>query len=223
MKERGIIKKLSISDTPDKQDLASGVLGGLADAAGVGDLADAAMEAGSTAMEAANAASSVGGGAAAGALDSLTGGAVSAVTNAASTVGSAVDTATAAADAAKDAADQAKNAANQLNQVAGNIPGVGGVAVPGVPGTATDKTVEMVAESDYEFVVKAAKKYNYEFFVSGGNVYFRKAKEYGDLTGHRNEKRRCGIQCDRAGRKGGGAQHRCRKGFPDRKFRQTEK
>ena len=178
MKERGIIKKLNISDTPDKQDLASGVLGGLADAAGVGDLADAAMEAGSTAMEAANAASSVGGGAAAGALDSLTGGAVSAVTNAASTVGSAVDTATAAADAAKDAANQAKNAANQLNQVAGNIPGVGGVAVPGVPGTATDKTVEMVAESDYEFVVKAAKKYNYEFFVSGGNVYFRKAKEY---------------------------------------------
>lgn len=40
----------------------------------------------------------------------------------------------------------------------------------------TDKTVEMVAESDYEFVVKVAKKYNYEFFVLGGIVYFRKAK-----------------------------------------------
>ena len=181
MKERGIIKKLNITDTPDKQDLAGGVLGGLADAAGVGDLADAAMDAGSAAMEAANAASSVGGGAAAGALDSLTGGAVSSVTNAASTVGSAVDTATAAADAAKDAANQAQNAAAQLNQVAGNIPGVGGVAVPGVPGTATDKTVEMVAESDYEFVVKAAKKYNYEFFVSSGNVYFRKAKDYSEV------------------------------------------
>lgn len=181
LKERGVIKKLNITDTPDKQDLASGALGGLADAAGVGDLADAAMDAGSQAMEAANAASTAGGGAAASALDSLTGGAVSSVTNAASTVGSAVDTATAAVDAAQDAANQAKNAAAQLNQAAGSIPGVGGVAVPGVPGTATDKTVEMVAESDYEFVVKAAKKYNYEFFVSGGNVYFRKAKDYTEV------------------------------------------
>lgn len=41
---------------------------------------------------------------------------------------------------------------------------------------ATDKTVEMVCESDYEFVVKAAKKFNYEFFSIGGTVYFRKAK-----------------------------------------------
>lgn len=42
---------------------------------------------------------------------------------------------------------------------------------------ASDRTVEMVCESDYEFVVKAAKKYNFEFFSLGGNVYFRKAKE----------------------------------------------
>lgn len=42
---------------------------------------------------------------------------------------------------------------------------------------ATDKTIEMVCESDYEFVVKAAKKFNYEFFSIGGTVYFRKAKE----------------------------------------------
>lgn len=41
---------------------------------------------------------------------------------------------------------------------------------------ATDKTVEMVCESDYEFVVKAAKKFNYEFFSIGGTIYFRKAK-----------------------------------------------
>ena len=39
----------------------------------------------------------------------------------------------------------------------------------------------MVAESDYEFVVKAAKKYNYEFFVSSGIVYFRKAKNYAQV------------------------------------------
>lgn len=40
----------------------------------------------------------------------------------------------------------------------------------------SDRTVEMVGESDYEFVVKAAKRYNYEFFCECGNVYFRKAK-----------------------------------------------
>ena len=40
----------------------------------------------------------------------------------------------------------------------------------------TDRTIEMVAESDYEFIVKAAKRYNYEFFTECGNVYFRKAK-----------------------------------------------
>jgi len=40
----------------------------------------------------------------------------------------------------------------------------------------TDKTIEMVNESDYEFVVKAAKKFNYEFFSVGGKVYFRRAK-----------------------------------------------
>lgn len=41
---------------------------------------------------------------------------------------------------------------------------------------ASDKTVEMVGESDYEFVVKAAKKFNYDFFVHGGEILFRKAK-----------------------------------------------
>ncbi len=40
----------------------------------------------------------------------------------------------------------------------------------------TDRTVEMVGESDYEFVVKVAKKFNFEFFVLGGTVYFRPAK-----------------------------------------------
>lgn len=39
-----------------------------------------------------------------------------------------------------------------------------------------ERTIEMVCESDYEFVVKAAKKFNYEFFTVGGVVYFRKAK-----------------------------------------------
>lgn len=41
----------------------------------------------------------------------------------------------------------------------------------------TSYTVEMVSESDYEFVVKAAKRFNYEFYVDTGEVYFRKAKQ----------------------------------------------
>lgn len=41
---------------------------------------------------------------------------------------------------------------------------------------ASDKTIEMVAESDYEFVVKIGKRNNFEFFTECGNVIFRKAK-----------------------------------------------
>ena len=37
-------------------------------------------------------------------------------------------------------------------------------------------TVEMVSESDYEFVVKAAKRFNYEFYVDTGVIVFRKSK-----------------------------------------------
>lgn len=39
-----------------------------------------------------------------------------------------------------------------------------------------DKTVEMVSESDYEFVVRAAKRYNFEFFIDRGKALFRPAK-----------------------------------------------
>ncbi|MCI9652675.1 phage late control D family protein [uncultured Acetatifactor sp.] len=52
---------------------------------------------------------------------------------------------------------------------------------PGGGESASDRTMEMVCESDYEFVVKAAKKYNYEFFSVGGTVYFRKAKSNQEL------------------------------------------
>jgi hypothetical protein len=37
-------------------------------------------------------------------------------------------------------------------------------------------TIEMASESDYEFVVKAARRFNFEFFTDRGKVYFRKAK-----------------------------------------------
>ena len=42
--------------------------------------------------------------------------------------------------------------------------------------SASAKTLEMVAESDYEYVVKVAKRFNYEFFTSNGVVLFRPAK-----------------------------------------------
>lgn len=51
----------------------------------------------------------------------------------------------------------------------------GGVPAGAGPG-APDIRIEMAAESDYDFVVKAAKRFNYEFFSVGGNVVFRKAK-----------------------------------------------
>jgi hypothetical protein len=40
----------------------------------------------------------------------------------------------------------------------------------------TGITMEMVNESDYEFIVRAAKRFNYEFFTDCGNLIFRKAK-----------------------------------------------
>lgn len=40
----------------------------------------------------------------------------------------------------------------------------------------TDRTIEMVGESDYEFLVKVARKFNFDFFVLAGIVYFRQAK-----------------------------------------------
>ncbi|MBO4457640.1 MAG: phage late control D family protein [Butyrivibrio sp.] len=51
-----------------------------------------------------------------------------------------------------------------------------------------DNRIETVSESDYEFVVKAAKRFNFEFFVIGGNVVFRRAKsgaqEMGEIVPH---------------------------------------
>ncbi len=41
----------------------------------------------------------------------------------------------------------------------------------------TDRRVEMVEESDYEFIVKAAKKFNFEFFIVGNVLYFIEAKK----------------------------------------------
>lgn len=40
-----------------------------------------------------------------------------------------------------------------------------------------NSTIEMVAESDYEFIVKTAKRFNYEFFVENGTICFRRRKD----------------------------------------------
>lgn len=47
------------------------------------------------------------------------------------------------------------------------------ISAMGAPGVLP---VDMAFESDYEFVVKIAKRFNYEFFVDRGVVYFRPAK-----------------------------------------------
>lgn len=51
-----------------------------------------------------------------------------------------------------------------------------GFSAPTDGTTVTDRSVEMVAESDYEFVVRAARRYNYEFYTERGIVLFRKPK-----------------------------------------------
>ena len=44
----------------------------------------------------------------------------------------------------------------------------------------TADSIEMVGESDYEFCVRTAKKFNYEFYCIGGQVLFRPAR--GDVS-----------------------------------------
>ena len=87
-------------------------------------------------------------------------------------------------DAVKEILDQAPYQNLTNNEVIQSItvsdtpdkPAGGGAGAGGPGGQEVDNRIEMVAESDYDFVVKAAKKFNYEFFSIGGNVAFRKAK-----------------------------------------------
>lgn len=57
-----------------------------------------------------------------------------------------------------------------------SVTGAAGAAGEVIPDLPNDR-IEMNCESDYDFIVKAAKRFNYEFFSLGGYVYFRKAKE----------------------------------------------
>ncbi|MCR5388992.1 MAG: hypothetical protein K6E56_07080 [Lachnospiraceae bacterium] len=72
---------------------------------------------------------------------------------------------------AKKAAEEAAEAALALTAPPGKPS-----PKPGVIKPVREKTIEMVDESDYEFVVKVARRYNYEFFVVAGKPYFRPAK-----------------------------------------------
>ena len=55
--------------------------------------------------------------------------------------------------------------------------GAGGAGGAGGGQGTIDRRVEMVEESDYEFIVKAAKRYNFEFFTVGDTLYFIEAKK----------------------------------------------
>ena len=84
----------------------------------------------------------------------------------------------------------------QVYQNLKNNKGITSIAITDTPdkpaggggGQKPDIRLEMVSESDYDFVIKAAKKFNYEFFTIGGNVTFRKAKantqELGNIVPH---------------------------------------
>lgn len=62
------------------------------------------------------------------------------------------------------------NSLPKTGNLTGGLGGLGGAQ------SVSATTIEMVAESDYEFVVKAAKRYNYEFFADKTTLYFRPAK-----------------------------------------------
>ena len=60
--------------------------------------------------------------------------------------------------------------------------GAGPGAATSATSVQTEKpTIEMVGESDYEFIVRMAKRVNYEFFISSGQVIFRPAKVDKDI------------------------------------------
>lgn len=81
-----------------------------------------------------------------------------------------------AVEAAAAAFQQAKGLLAQSKQAASQAAALASPRSPAPAGPASAYTMEMLSESDYEFAVKAAKKFNYEFFVDRGTVYFRKAK-----------------------------------------------
>ncbi|SEF39189.1 hypothetical protein SAMN02910276_00030 [Butyrivibrio sp. Su6] len=182
-----IVTSYEVSATPDKSMIpGTGALGGAAGGLGsmagglggaVGGLSSVTDSLGSMAT---------------GALGSVAQGAVSSVTG---NLGSSAQEALSGATGAIGTAGDLTDAAGSLSSVAGSlssgsIPGAGSLPTSGlssatgaasaagavIPDLPNDR-IEMNCESDYDFIVKAAKRFNYEFFSLGGYVYFRKAKE----------------------------------------------
>lgn len=58
-----------------------------------------------------------------------------------------------------------------------NTPDMPPAPAPPTPAPESDLTMEMVNESDYEYVTKIAKRFNFEFYCVGGHLVFRKAKQ----------------------------------------------
>lgn len=199
LRMNNIIRDIKITGTADKmRGLTSGSgfgLDSLASAAGLGGVADQVGQAtdklssavssgiGGSAMDLlGDAADSLTGGAA-GSLMGAAGGLAGSVTGIAGSVsggggaagvltgtadaltGGAAGTLMGAAEGVAGAASEVTDAINDAAEAAGDMTAM-----------ITDRSLEMVAESDYEFVVKAAKKNNFEFYTECGVVYFRKAK-----------------------------------------------
>ena len=73
-------------------------------------------------------------------------------------------------------ASEAGNAASQAGSAQSAL-GEAGELAGGTNQQSSDVyTVEMVGESDYEFFVRTAKRFNYDFFILGGELIFRPAK-----------------------------------------------
>ena len=90
-------------------------------------------------------------------------------------------------------ASEAQNAAGQAQALEGAGATTGALTGGTNQQSADTYTIEMVGESDYEFFVRAAKRFNYDFFVLGGELIFRPAKSdttpymsLGVKTGMRN-------------------------------------
>lgn len=198
LRMNNIIRDVKITGTADKtRGLTSGFgLDSIASAAGLGGVMDQVNQAtdklssavssgiGGSAMDLLGDAADTLTGGAAGSLTGAAGGLAGSLTGAAGSLtggtGGLTGSLTGAADAltgglAGSVAGTAEGIAGAASGAA-DAAGEAASAAEGLAELMTDRSLEMVAESDYEFVVKAAKKNNFEFFTECGVVYFRKAK-----------------------------------------------
>lgn len=190
LKTAGIISKITVQSTPDKTSAASAatsalsnLTGGLSDNLTSGEVGDALSDVASEVTGGADSSSSA-------AVDTVTDAASSAASSALSEASSAISSGLSDmlgtdinididTDAVVDAvADKAKEelsskATSALNDLTG---GLAGSFLNSITEETTSAAMEMSAESDYDFVVKAGKRNNFEFFTECGEVIFREAK-----------------------------------------------